>query len=98
MRILSALGVIFLPLSTVGTIFGTQFFTSVQSDDLQTGYMHINPQFWVLWAIALPLTLGILLFWLAWEKMGRNGHFRARRLREQKSGFALPQTRRHQNA
>lgn len=31
------------------------------------GYMDVNPQFWVLWAIALPVSLTILLSWYVWE-------------------------------
>ncbi|KAK3324843.1 hypothetical protein B0H66DRAFT_587731 [Apodospora peruviana] len=78
MRILSVLGVVFLPLSTVSTIFGTQFFTAVPEAVGFDGatvpsYMVVNSKFWLLWAVSLPLTLTIILGWLAWESGGTFG-------------------------
>ncbi len=70
-RIISILGGVFIPFSAVCSVFGTQFFTSVTGNASpfgeETPYMDLNPQFWILWAIALPITLGILTSWFAWE-------------------------------
>ena len=75
MKILSIIGIVFIPLSTVSSIFGTEFFTAIvpstepaSKDELKQGYIYVNPQLWILVAIALPLTLIILTFWLVWER------------------------------
>jgi heme/copper-type cytochrome/quinol oxidase subunit 2 len=73
------LGIIFVPISTIATVFGTQFFNSVTfSDELPPGalehqHMTMNPEIWWLAATALPLTLIIIISWLLWEKWGRHG-------------------------
>ena len=78
-RILSVLGMIFLPLSAVSSIFGSQFFSSIpaetnpDSGESQPESFHINRKFWILWAIAIPLTLSVITGWILWEswKIGR---------------------------
>ncbi|KAH8881790.1 hypothetical protein GQ53DRAFT_667085, partial [Thozetella sp. PMI_491] len=62
MRIISIVGTIFIPFSAISSVFGTQFFTSVGP------YMYVNPEFWILWAIAMPITLTVLIIWLVWEQ------------------------------
>jgi hypothetical protein len=74
MRILSILAMIFLPISTVSSVFGTQFFTSVLPEPSGTGQGDISearfimdPNFFLLPAIALPLTTFSVGCWLLWE-------------------------------
>jgi hypothetical protein len=67
MKNLAFLGTIFVPTSTVGTIFGTQFFSSVTRED-GTTYLNVNPKFWFLWAISLPVTLLLAVGWGVWFK------------------------------
>jgi hypothetical protein len=71
MRVLSVLALFFLPLSTVSSIFGTQFFTSTAPRDSGSWNdvsLNLNPKFWLLWAIAVPLTLAVLAVWILWER------------------------------
>lgn len=51
----------FIPFTAVTSIFGTQFF------DYGEQHMTVNPDFWVLWIIAVPLTLVIMTAWRASE-------------------------------
>ena len=51
----------FIPFTAVTSIFGTQFF------DYGEQHMTVNPDFWVLWIIAVPLTLLIMTAWRASE-------------------------------
>ncbi|KAL6232498.1 hypothetical protein BDW75DRAFT_217716 [Aspergillus navahoensis] len=50
---------IFLPISTVSTIFGTQFFNTTPDNTA----VEMSKDFWVFWAISIPLTLAVLLGW-----------------------------------
>ncbi|KAK3311096.1 uncharacterized protein B0T15DRAFT_520372 [Chaetomium strumarium] len=61
-RLISIVGLVFLPFSTITSIFGTQFFTSGDQ------HMSVNPDFWLLWLIAVPVTLLILGVWRAGER------------------------------
>jgi hypothetical protein len=73
MRILSVLGMVFLPISTVSSVFGTQFFTSVVLGDSfregrnGTPEFVVNHKFYILWAIAIPLTSLIVIGWAIWD-------------------------------
>lgn len=77
MRTLSVLAMIFLPISTVSTIFGTQFFSTTITPDPSsdnggvTSSFYVNSRFWLLWIIALPMTLGLLLVWRVWIRRSR---------------------------
>lgn len=64
-RIISVVGMVFIPFSAVSTIFGTQFFSAenISDEGSMALHMKVNPDFWMLWAIALPLTLIILSIW-----------------------------------
>ncbi|OCT51078.1 hypothetical protein CLCR_08440 [Cladophialophora carrionii] len=53
---------IFLPISTVATIFGSQFFNFIDSDDRDA--FHVAPQFWIFWAVTVPLTIVVLTIWI----------------------------------
>jgi Mg2+ and Co2+ transporter CorA len=74
MRILSLLGIIFVPISTVSTIFSTPFFTSSPSQD---EHVVVNPEIWWLCVVALLLTLAIFAIWIAWDR--RERHVKAMR-------------------
>ncbi|EAQ84503.1 hypothetical protein CHGG_08517 [Chaetomium globosum CBS 148.51] len=60
-RLISIVGLVFIPFTAVTSIFGTQFF------DYGEQHMDVNPDFWILWVIALPLTLVIMTAWRASE-------------------------------
>src|SRR5947207_11499 len=73
MKTLTIMAMIFLPISTVSSIFGTQFFNAVTvADPSPDGHIrsttttHISSQFWVFWILAIPVTLVILFGWKFW--------------------------------
>jgi hypothetical protein len=72
MRTLSILAMIFLPISTVSSIFGTQFFTTTTSQDLMSGSgavtssFVVSEKFWLLWIISIPVTIILLVGWGVW--------------------------------
>lgn len=69
MRTLSLLALVFLPVSTISTIFGSQFFgtdvVALPNGSTQATLV-VSSQLWILWAISIPLTLLILIGWLLW--------------------------------
>lgn len=74
MKTLSILAMVFLPISTVSSIFGTQFFTTSTSPDptsstsaVITSFV-INKKIWWLWAISIPVTIVMLVGWGVWIK------------------------------
>ncbi|XRM46719.1 hypothetical protein ABZX51_009748 [Aspergillus tubingensis] len=48
---------VFLPVSTVSTIFGNQFF------NFDPVTIRISQSFWIFWVVSIPLTLLVLLVW-----------------------------------
>ncbi len=62
MRLISIVGLVFIPFTAITSVFGTQFFVA------QDEHMAINPDFWVLWVIAIPVTLLILAMWRVTEQ------------------------------
>ncbi|KAH6642423.1 hypothetical protein C7974DRAFT_302739 [Boeremia exigua] len=63
MKSIAVTTLIFLPLSTIATIFGTQF---IKLDDTAPYHVRVSPDFWLLWVVALPLTAIVLLIWRVW--------------------------------
>jgi H+/Cl- antiporter ClcA len=70
-KTLAVVALIFLPISTVSSIFGTQFFSTVTAADPSPNgptksSTYVSLQFWIFWIVAIPLTLGLLLGWSLW--------------------------------
>ncbi|KAL4923146.1 uncharacterized protein BDV17DRAFT_277947 [Aspergillus undulatus] len=57
---------IFLPITTVSTIFGSQFFNTAQDN----ASIEVSKDFWIFWVISIPLTLAVLLGWSLWQRRG----------------------------
>ena len=77
MRGISILALFFLPITAVSSIFGTQFFSTVEvkednRDPTENPFTDLNGKFWILWAIAGPLTVVIGVLWLLWERKVRS--------------------------
>ncbi|XWX01582.1 hypothetical protein V2A60_009610 [Cordyceps javanica] len=68
MKTLAVLAMIFLPTSTVSSIFGMQFFNAVADQDSTVISMRVSHQFWVFWAVAIPFTSAVLIGWTFWIK------------------------------
>lgn len=63
MKTIAFMTMFFLPVSTVATIFGAQFFTVGSEAPF---HLQISPDFWILWAIAVPFTLVVVIVWRLW--------------------------------
>ncbi|KAF2855237.1 hypothetical protein T440DRAFT_486207 [Plenodomus tracheiphilus IPT5] len=63
MRLLAVITLIFMPLSTVAGIFGTQF---MKLQDEKPYHITVSRDFWLLWVIVLPLTVIVFLVWRVW--------------------------------
>ncbi|KAL6881338.1 hypothetical protein J3F83DRAFT_50446 [Trichoderma novae-zelandiae] len=64
MRAISLVGLLFLPAAFVAAIFSTSFFNF----DAPTGVWRLSGQFWIYWAVSVPLTALTVVswFWGAW--------------------------------
>jgi hypothetical protein len=52
-------------LTSSKSMFGTQFFNADFSDS-GVGKLHVSPDFYLFWALALSITLITLLVWYFW--------------------------------
>lgn len=75
MKTLAIVAMVFLPISTVSSIFGTQFFGTTPSPDGSTISTHVSGQFWMLWVVIIPLSVLLLSGWMFWI---RRFHWNAR--------------------
>jgi len=71
MKTLAVVAMIFLPMSTVSSIFGTQFFSTVTAADPSPdgpikSSTYVSSQFWIFWTVAIPMTLVIFCGWSLW--------------------------------
>lgn len=76
MKALAVITAIFLPGEFIGTLFGMSMFDFLvpSKDEEETAPPGMEPEpdhvlsgyFWVYWAIAVPLTLVIVIVWRAW--------------------------------
>ncbi|KAH7066300.1 hypothetical protein BKA63DRAFT_524148 [Paraphoma chrysanthemicola] len=62
MKTIAAVTLLFLPMSTIATIFGSQFFNS------ESGVLHIADNFWLYWIIALPTTIIVIGSWYLYHR------------------------------
>ncbi|KAJ4987546.1 hypothetical protein SVAN01_07003 [Stagonosporopsis vannaccii] len=63
MKSIAITTLIFLPLGTVASIFGTQF---MKLDEAAPFHVRVSQDFWLLWVVALPLTAIVYLIWRVW--------------------------------
>ena len=63
MKTIAVMTLIFMPLSTVAGIFGTQF---MELDEGPGHHITVSQDFWLLWLIAVPLTIIVIVFWRVW--------------------------------
>jgi Mg2+ and Co2+ transporter CorA len=63
MKTIAVTTLVFLPLSTVAGIFGTQF---MKLDDEPGHHITVSRDFWLLWLIAVPLTFIVIVVWRVW--------------------------------
>lgn len=65
MKTIAVTTLIFLPLSTVAGVFGTEF---IQVGDGPGNHIIVSQDFWLLWVIAAPLTIFVFLVWRLWYR------------------------------
>ncbi|KAF9701755.1 hypothetical protein EKO04_000282 [Ascochyta lentis] len=63
MKTIAVMTLIFMPLGTIAGIFGTQF---MRLDENAPFHMHVSQDFWLLWIIAVPLTVIVTVIWRVW--------------------------------
>jgi Mg2+ and Co2+ transporter CorA len=61
MRSIAVVGLIYLPATFVSGIFGTNFF-DFGKDNGEKGWS-VSEEFWLYWAIAVPLTVATVGVW-----------------------------------
>ncbi|KAH9883066.1 hypothetical protein J1614_000434 [Plenodomus biglobosus] len=61
MKTIAVMTLIFMPLSTIAGIFGTQF---MKLQDEKPYHMTVSRDFWLLWVIAIPL---MAIVWVIWR-------------------------------
>ncbi|MCJ1371249.1 hypothetical protein MMC20_002464 [Loxospora ochrophaea] len=71
MRSIAVLTMVFLPGTAVATIFSMPFF-QVQNGQGQSGL--VANQFWIYWAVTVPLTFVVLLVWIIWIRWSQYLH------------------------
>jgi hypothetical protein len=62
MKIISLLGAIFFPGAYLASVFSMTFFNFQNSGPTVSG------QFWIYWAVTIPVTMIIVGIWYIWEK------------------------------
>ena len=68
MKTIAVMTLIFMPLSTTAGIFGTQF---MKLDEYAPFHVRVSQDFWLLWIIAVPLTVIVVLIWRIWYNNAR---------------------------
>ncbi|KAH7089717.1 hypothetical protein FB567DRAFT_492553 [Paraphoma chrysanthemicola] len=63
MKTIAVTTLVFMPLSTVAGIFGTQF---MKLDEEPGHHVTVSRDFWLLWVIAVPLTFIVIVLWRVW--------------------------------
>ncbi|KAI6816731.1 hypothetical protein KC332_g10657 [Hortaea werneckii] len=67
MKGISILGLVFLPGTFVSALFGMNFFDLAQNHQGQY-VLAVSSNFWLYWAVTVPLTLGTVLLWQLWYR------------------------------
>ncbi|RHZ50186.1 hypothetical protein CDV55_102486 [Aspergillus turcosus] len=69
MKTVAIVSMVYLPGTFISGLFGTNFFNLSENDGSQLWIMSDN--FWLYWAITLPLTLATVLVWASWHYFPR---------------------------
>jgi membrane protein implicated in regulation of membrane protease activity len=62
MKTISLLGAIFFPGAYLASVFSMTFF------NFQDNATYVSGQFWIYWAVTIPVTVVIVGIWYVWEK------------------------------
>jgi Mg2+ and Co2+ transporter CorA len=75
MKTVSILGMVFLPATFVSAIFGSNFF-NYQPGSSQADGFQMSDQFWIFWAVSVPLTALTFGLWHWWAGQAARGGIR----------------------
>ncbi|KAL4746680.1 hypothetical protein BDW72DRAFT_184499 [Aspergillus terricola var. indicus] len=87
---------VFLPITTVSTIFGSQFFNAAPDN----ASIEVSKDFWIFWVVSIPLTLVVLLGWSLWQRKALvSSHIAWKGIARpfMPSTLSMPQTRRNRD-
>ena len=59
MKTIAVMTLIFLPVSTVAAVFGSQFFATTTEDEWSNSRFRVHPIMWIFCAISVPLTVAV---------------------------------------
>ncbi|KAH7411825.1 hypothetical protein DE146DRAFT_771464, partial [Phaeosphaeria sp. MPI-PUGE-AT-0046c] len=65
MKTIAVMTLIFLPMSTVAGVFGTEF---IKVGDGPGNHITVSHDFWLLWLIVTPLTIAVVVVWRLWYR------------------------------
>ena len=68
MKTIAVMTLFFMPLGTVASIFGTQF---MQIQEEAPYHITVSRDFWLMWLIAIPLTIVVVVIWRVWYRDAR---------------------------
>ena len=71
MKTLAAVTVTFLPSTFIAALFSMPLF---QWDSKTIGNSYVSRQFWIYWAVSIPLTCVTLVVWFAWTRWRMRQH------------------------
>lgn len=76
MKAIAVVTMTFLPATFVSTLFGMSFFSFEPSSDADASSFVVSRDYWIFWALSVPLTIATLALWLLWSR----GRARLRRV------------------
>ena len=68
MKGIALLTMTFLPMTALASIFSMQAFFTLAADNNK---LIVSNQFWIYWAVTIPITAGILVGWSLWKWLAR---------------------------
>ncbi|QSS55658.1 hypothetical protein I7I53_03601 [Histoplasma capsulatum var. duboisii H88] len=68
MKIISAVGLVFLPGTFISTLFGMNFFNFSVDENTGKQTFAMSHKFWIYWAISLPVTAAVILAWVIYDR------------------------------
>ncbi|TVY52504.1 hypothetical protein LCER1_G006989, partial [Lachnellula cervina] len=69
MKTISILGLVFMPGTFICALFSTSFFNFSPATSTEPQHWRVSEQFWVYWAVALPLTLVTVASLVFWQRV-----------------------------
>ncbi|KAH8894182.1 hypothetical protein GQ53DRAFT_744929 [Thozetella sp. PMI_491] len=81
MKIITVITMVFLPTTAVASVLGSNLFTASLDEDSNSWNVQMSPLFRVLWMVACPLTVAVMIMaigWGWWTQPGTREHLATR--------------------